>query len=200
MIGCRLLMRPILIAILLSTAACDRPPTDAAGAAQAWLEASAARDATAMHTLLGPSAKARIQALYNTVNQTRKLIRDNWAPDDIAKAIKGSGLHAFRAATSPELMFEQLVAQAGVSSPLTRLQRLGLRAQGSEEVGDALRVKTVGGDTVDLLKVGEHWRVVMPPADQGRLEKLEAVAERNLAHVQSQVRELSSKRFGATKK
>ena len=200
MLGCEPLMRPILIAILLSTAACNRPPADAAETAQAWLEATAARDAKAMHALLVPSAQARVQALYNTVNQTRKLIRDNWAPDDIAKAMKSSGLHAFRAATTPELMFEQLVAQAGVASGLTRLQRVGLRAQSSEEVGDALRVKTVGGDAVDLIKVGENWRVVMPPADQGRLEKLEAVAERNLAHVQGLVRELSSRRFGANKK
>lgn len=180
--------------------ACSRPDSGAESAAIEYLQAAADRDAGRVWALVTPESHTRLASLHSTLRQTHDLIVRHYPAAVRQEALVAAGVDLLADVADPEALFVHLFTRAGEPAELGTFEKLSTRIRTVEEGDDGrTAVTTWGGDLVTVAQVGDSWRVALSAADDSRLEKLEAMAERNLARVRADVRAVSARRFGAEK-
>lgn len=195
------MLRPgwLLIAAMVVWGGCKQPGDGPEQAAQDYLYALAARDAEAIHPMLTPETRSRLARLHDMLVKTRGLIKAHYPASKRKEAMEATGTSVIDEAETPEALFMVLVARSGDKADLTGLQKAGTRTKDVVEGAERTVVTTWGGDNVYLVKVGDRWYVALDPDDDSRLEKLEAMAERNLGRVQNAVKATRKHQFGPRK-
>lgn len=175
---------------------CQAPETGPEAVAYDYLHALAARDAIKVYALLTPETRTRLKRLHDQLLETRSLIQRYYPASKRKEAMAATGADVLREADTPEKLFVVLLERAGTRAELHRLQQFGTRPREVARGKNVTIVTTWGGDQVRLVAIGDGWFVALGEQDASRLEKLEAMAERNLARVRQVVTEARTKRFG----
>jgi len=189
-----------LLVCLAVLVGCGKPTEGPERVAYDYLNAVAARDAEAVYALLTPETRTRMANLLSTLTRTRDLIVKHYPASKRAVALEAAGVAQLKDAGTPEALFAKLIGLAGAPANMGGIARFAMRPKETLKSENVTNVRTWGGDNVELVQVADRWHVALSADDHSRLQKIEAMAERNLSRVDKAVDSVKSQKFGSSQK
>ena len=153
-----------------------------------------------LNALLTPETRTRMANLLSTLTRTRDLIVKHYPASKRAVALEAAGVAQLKDAGTPEALFAKLIGLAGAPANMGGIARFAMRPKETLKSENVTNVRTWGGDNVELVQVADRWHVALSADDHSRLQKIEAMAERNLSRVDKAVDSVKSQKFGSSQK
>ena len=184
------IIRLFSIAVLISCSA-----EDAVGSQfpEQWLEASAARDAATLWSMLSPTDRADVVATYERLKVLHMHV------GSVAKKAEHAPLREMlmdlKALTGPEAFFAWLVSRAGDPMALSTFERLGATVVSREPTGAGVRLRTIVGDSIHVEVAEGQPYVCLTSDDRGRLQSLSGAVHAWSTALERQREEVAQKRF-----